>query len=88
MAGGEMTFVEADVTDEDAVCALVATAVDNHGELGRSDTPVLACGATAERTGPEAAVCRFPDRWALRRSASHHGGLPGCRQRVVGWRVG
>lgn len=32
-AGGEMTFVEADVTDESAVQALVATAVDRYGGL-------------------------------------------------------
>jgi NAD(P)-dependent dehydrogenase (short-subunit alcohol dehydrogenase family) len=32
-AGGEITFVEADVTDEDAVRALVATAVDTYGGL-------------------------------------------------------
>ncbi len=32
-AGGEMTFVDADVTDEDAVRALVATAVNAYGGL-------------------------------------------------------
>jgi NAD(P)-dependent dehydrogenase (short-subunit alcohol dehydrogenase family) len=32
-AGGEMTFVEADVTDESAVQALVATAVDRYSGL-------------------------------------------------------